>query len=67
MFEDIDIWRTACLMVQRYGRRADVESWERVEDLLEAGDNEGADAWKQIIHAIDELQRQERGAGETLN
>jgi hypothetical protein len=38
MIPEIDIWRVANLMLQRYGDEADIESAIRAEEFAEAGD-----------------------------
>jgi len=39
----------------------------RHDELLAAGDMEGATVWKRILRAIDELGRKERRPDEELN
>jgi hypothetical protein len=53
---EIDIWRVAFLMLNRYGDEADIESALRAEELAEAGDGTGAAIWRRIIDAIGQLE-----------
>ena len=66
MIPDLDIYRAAKLLVDRHGEDASIRAAERADDLLEAGDIEGAVIWRSILAAIEELQRG-RLDGEPLN
>jgi hypothetical protein len=39
---EIDIWRAAALMLKRYGEHVIEESAARADDLMSAGDDDGA-------------------------
>ena len=39
----------------------------RADELLDAGDLDGAAVWRRIIRAIEELQRKEPREGEAVN
>jgi hypothetical protein len=53
---EIDIWRVAFLMLNRYGDEADIESAIRAEELAEEGDQNGAAVWRRVIDAIGQLE-----------
>lgn len=53
---DLDIWRTARLVIQRYGAGARAHAAKRTETLATAGDEQGAAVWKAILRAIDWLE-----------
>jgi hypothetical protein len=55
LMEEIDIWRSANLMIQQHGPNAIVEAAKRQIALLEKGDITGAAVWAQIALAIDKL------------
>ena len=55
MIPEIDIWRVAFLMLNRYGDEADIESAIRAEELAEAGNHNGAAVWWRVIDAIAQL------------
>jgi hypothetical protein len=55
MIPEIDIWRTANLMLKRYGANAEIESAVRVDELAAEGDLDGAAVWRRIMHAVAEL------------
>ena len=42
-------------MVERYGEKALEESSTRVDELTAAGDHDGADTWRRISAAVDQL------------
>ena len=56
MISDIDIWRSANVMVKRYGEDAALEAAKRADELLEAGDVDGCTVWKRIVAAVEDLQ-----------
>jgi len=59
MIPDIDIWRSANVMVKRYGEDAALEAAKRADELLEAGDTGGCAVWKRIVAAVEHLRRSE--------
>jgi hypothetical protein len=52
---EFDIWRTANLMLKRYGDKALEESGQRADALAAAGDDNGAATWRRITVAVDQL------------
>jgi hypothetical protein len=52
---EIDIWRAAQLMLKRYGDEALKESAARADELMAAGDDNGAAVWRRITAAVVEL------------
>ena len=56
MIPEIDIWRVAKLMLERYGDQAEVESAIRMQELAFSGDSAGAAVWRRIIDAIGQLE-----------
>jgi len=55
MIPEIDIWRVAKLMLERYGDQAEAESAIRMQELAFNGDRAGAAIWRRIIDAIEQL------------
>ncbi len=55
MTSDIDTYRCAHLLMDRYGDDAPIEAAMRADELMEAGDMEGVAVWKMILKAIKEL------------
>ena len=64
--DDHDAYRCAKLLVDQYGRDAEVSAAMRVDALDAAGDEAGRRAWLRILAAVDELARVRRRLGETL-
>ena len=56
MIPDIDIWRSAQLMIRQYGDAAVSEADARATALTEQGDSAGGLVWQRIREAIDQLQ-----------
>lgn len=56
MIAEIDIWRTAWLMVKRHDENASFEAAQRADELLDDGDMDGAATWRRIISAIEQIQ-----------
>lgn len=52
---DLDIWRCAALMIQRYGGNADLEAQARAQRLLDDGDRAGQRIWLRVGRAITDL------------
>ena len=55
MIPEIDIWRAAQLMLKRYGDEALKESIARADELVAAGDDDGAAVWRRIMDAVTQL------------
>jgi hypothetical protein len=52
---EIDIWRAATLMLRRYGDKALEQSRTRIDELAADGDHDGADTWRRITTAVEQL------------
>jgi hypothetical protein len=52
---EIDIWRAAILMLKRYSDRALEQSRTRIDELAADGDHDGADTWRRIATAVEQL------------
>jgi hypothetical protein len=65
---DLDIWRTANLLVkQQHGEDAAIVAAQRADELLAKGDIEGEIVGTRIVGAVNELQRQTPAPGEAMN
>jgi hypothetical protein len=53
---EIEIWRTAKLLVDQHGKYALLEAGKRVEALFTKGDRAGCGAWRRIAAAVRWLQ-----------
>ncbi len=64
MPSNLDIYRSAKLLVDQHGEDAVIEAAMRADKLLAAGDMDGKRVWVRIMKAVEELHRQEPGPGE---
>jgi len=53
---DIDIWRSANVLVKQHGEDAPIQAAMRADAMLAKGDMDGYAVWKRIIRALEELQ-----------
>ncbi len=67
MNSDLDVYRSAKLLIDQHGDEAPIHAAMRVDELLDAGDLDGVAVWRRIIRAIEELQRKEPSEGEAVN
>lgn len=58
---DIDIYRSAKMLIDRHGADAAVHAAMRADKMLDAGDLDGAAVWRRIVAAIEDLQKTEPG------
>ncbi len=63
MIPDLDIYRSANLLVKHHGEDAPVEAAVRADAMLEKGDLDGYAVWKRILRAVGELRRAEPEPG----
>jgi hypothetical protein len=54
-------------MLKGFGEAALITAAQCADELLGEGDVNGFCDWREIVAALDELQRTERRPGETLN
>ena len=52
---EIDIWRSAELLIGQHGDEAPIHAAMRVDELLEASDLDGYTVWKRVLKAVEEL------------
>ena len=55
VIREIEIWRVAVLMVNRYADEAEANSFTRAEELAADGDQAGAAIWRRVTVAIEQL------------
>ncbi len=67
MTSDLDIYRTANVLIREHGEDAALEAAERADAMLETGSLDGLRVWKRVLAAVKEIQRQEPRAGEAVN
>lgn len=67
MIPDLDIYRSANLLVKRHGDDAPIEAAMRADAMLEAGDLDGYAVWKRILRAVEELKGAKPKPGEAVH
>jgi hypothetical protein len=55
VIREIEIWRVAVLMINRYADEAEANSFLRAEEPTADGDHAGAAIWRRVTVAIDQL------------
>ena len=65
--DEIDVWRTAKILIDAHGMDALIHAAMRADHALEDGNLDGVNVWKRVAQAVEELQRQKPKAGEGVN
>ena len=60
----LDIYRSANVLIREHGEDAALEAAKHADAMLAKDDLEGLAVWKQVLKAIEEVQRRERHDGE---
>jgi hypothetical protein len=67
MTTDLDIYRTAKVLIDRYGDGASLHAANRADELLDRGDMEGRAVWAPTHDAVLELLKGAPGEGEAAD
>ncbi len=67
MTPDLDIYRSANLLVKQYGEDAPIHAAMRADATLKAGDPDGYAMWKRILLLIEALQGTAPKSGEAVH
>ncbi len=67
MIPDLDIYRSANVLVKQHGEDAPIDAAMKADAMLEAGDLDGYAVWKRIVRAVEELQGSEPKPGEAVH
>ncbi len=67
MTSDLEIYRSAKLLIDRHGDDAVIEAAMMANKMLDAGDMDGLAIWNRSLRAIDELRAGKRPEGEKLH
>ncbi len=67
MIPDIDLYRSANLLVKQHGDDAPIHAAMRADAMLEAGDLDSYAVWKRILRAVGELQGTAPKPGEAVH
>jgi hypothetical protein len=61
---DLDIYRSAQVLIREHGEDAALEAAMRADAMLDKGDLEGYVMWKRVLRAVEEMQRKHPDNGE---
>ncbi len=64
---DLDIYRSANVLVKHHGPDAPIQAAMRADATLEKGDLDGYAVWKRILRAVEELQGTGPKSGEAVH
>lgn len=68
MTSDLDVYRSASLLIEQHGDEAPIHAAMRADQLLDGGDLDGQAVWKRILKAVEELlDREPPGDGEAVH
>ncbi len=67
MIPDLDIYRSAALLVKHHGQDAPTHAAMRADATLKAGDLDGYAMWKRILRLIEALQGTVPKSGEAVH
>ena len=67
MIPDLDIYRTANVLMKQHGQDAPIAAAMRADAMLEQGDLDGHAVWKRILRAVGELQGTVLKPGEAIH
>ena len=67
MTSNLDIYRTASVLIREHGEDASLEAAQRADAMLDRGSVDGQRVWKRVLAAVREIQRQEPREGEAVN
>ena len=63
MPSDLDIYRSAKLLIDQHGDEAAIHAAMRVDELMEVGDLDGRRVWLRVLKAIEDLLAEEASPG----
>ena len=67
MISDLDIYRSAGLLIDQHGDDASIHAAMRIDQLLDKGDLDGRAVWERILKAVEELLTRERPEGASVH
>ena len=57
MTSDLDIYRSASVLIREHGAGAALEAAQRADAMLERGDVGGSAIWNRVLRAAEEIER----------
>ena len=65
--QELGIWRTAAMLMRLHGEGATFDAAQCADALYQKGDFKGVVVWRNVIHAIEQLERRKPTSKEVLN
>ena len=63
MISDLDIYRSAQVLVKCHSQDAPIHAAMRVDAMLDKGDLDGYAVWRRVLRAVEDLQRVDPAPG----
>ncbi len=67
MTSDLDIYRTANVLVKRHGEDASIRAAMLADATLDKGDLDGYAVWKRILRAVEEMGNTTPSTDQAMN
>ena len=67
MILDLDIYRSAQVLVNRHGQDAPIQAAMRADAMLDKGNLGGYAVWRRKLRAVEGLQKTEPESGEAVH
>ncbi len=67
MISDLDIYRSAKLLVEQHGDEATIHAAMRADARLDQGDMDGRAVWLRVLRAVEELLQKRRPDGAAVH
>ena len=67
MISDLDIYRSAKVIMKQYGKDAQIHSTKRASAMLDKGDLDSYAILRRILRAVEELERTAPKSGEAVH
>ncbi len=67
MISDLDMYRSANVIMKQYGKDAQIHCTKRASAMLDKGDLDAYAVWKRILRAMEEIQGTEPKSGEVVH
>ncbi len=67
MTSDLDIYRSAQVLVKQHGQVAPNHAAMRADAMLDKGDPDGYAVWRRVLRAVEELQGTAPKPGEAVH
>ena len=66
MITDLDIYRSARVLIDQHGEDAPIRAAQKADAMLESGNLDGKRLWLKILQAVNDLLSKERPPETTL-